>query len=135
MLRQAGRDQESSDVMKLSEAITVGLLDGDLRTDVAGLPTQYQLGTVGYAVMDGVITDHAKILPLIAEVKRVAFSVLFNSFTRQKQMKIGKRISFGTITPWFTESRVTLKAWPGVFGCLLGPMCVYFGGMSHNEVG
>ncbi|KAH3767071.1 hypothetical protein Pelo_1051 [Pelomyxa schiedti] len=70
MLRQAGRDQESSDVMKLSEAITAGLLDGDLRTDVTGLPTQYQLGIVGYAVMDGVITDHAKILPLIAEVKR-----------------------------------------------------------------
>ncbi|KAH3760161.1 hypothetical protein Pelo_8028 [Pelomyxa schiedti] len=67
MLRQAGQDQESSDVMKLSEAITAGLLDGDLRTDVTGLPTQYQLG---YAVMDGVITDHAKILPLIAEVKR-----------------------------------------------------------------
>ncbi|KAH3760149.1 hypothetical protein Pelo_8016 [Pelomyxa schiedti] len=53
MLRQAGRDQESSDVMKLSEAITAGLLDA----------------WYSWLCCDG-WCNYCKILPLIAEVKR-----------------------------------------------------------------
>ncbi|KAH3731732.1 hypothetical protein Pelo_17435 [Pelomyxa schiedti] len=57
-----------SEELVLKEVIDAGLLDGDVR-GITGLPTHRQLGIVGFAVLDGAVTDKSKIVPLIKEVK------------------------------------------------------------------
>ncbi|KAH3757232.1 hypothetical protein Pelo_10962 [Pelomyxa schiedti] len=67
-LAQKGRDHEGEQVSFLDKVMAAGLLDGDVRTGVPGLPTHRQLGIVGYAVYDGAVRDESKVLPLIKAV-------------------------------------------------------------------